>query len=188
MISENCKHFHSCLRGRPPEFCLGHGVRPRQCLPIIDAAGSREVDANRNGQAGREPGRRCRSTQVAEMDEAVPSIVRAGRPRSRGGVIRWHHSSLPGWNDWHVQANRAKKTAAWNMPPFCVFPDQEQLVWISRPGTPGASPFGGFGVVDLAATLPLEVEAVQGHHLGPGRDEVLHEVFIGVPGRVELGH
>ncbi len=86
MISENCKHFHSCLRGRPPEFCLGHGVRPRQCLPIIDAAGSREVDANRNGQAGREPGRRCRSTQVAEMDEALPSIVRAGRPRSRGGA------------------------------------------------------------------------------------------------------
>ena len=88
MISENCKHFHSCLRGRPPEFCLGHGVRPRQCLPIIDAAGSREVDANRNGQAGREPGRRCRSTQVAEMDEAVPSIVRA--VCSRGGIIRRH--------------------------------------------------------------------------------------------------
>ena len=29
--------------------------------------------------------RRCRSSQVEEMNEAVPSLVRAGRPRSRVG-------------------------------------------------------------------------------------------------------
>ena len=31
------------------------------------------------------PGRRCRSSRVEEMAEAVPRIVRASRPRSRVG-------------------------------------------------------------------------------------------------------
>ena len=46
-------------------------------------AGSHYVGSNRNGQAEGEPGRRCRSIQVEEMPEAVPVIVRAGRPRSQ---------------------------------------------------------------------------------------------------------
>ena len=46
-------------------------------------AGSHYVGSNRNGQAEGEPGRRCRSIQVEEMAEAVPVIVRAGRPRSQ---------------------------------------------------------------------------------------------------------
>ena len=46
-------------------------------------AGSHYVGNNRNGQAEGEPGRRCRSIQVEEMPEAVPVIVRAGRPRSQ---------------------------------------------------------------------------------------------------------
>ena len=47
-------------------------------------AGSHYVGSNHNGQAEGEPGRRCRSIQVEEMPEAVPVIVRAGRPLSRG--------------------------------------------------------------------------------------------------------
>ena len=50
-------------------------------------AGSHYVGSNHNGQAEGEPGRRCRSIQVEDMPEAVPGIVRAGRPRSRGGII-----------------------------------------------------------------------------------------------------
>ena len=38
---------------------------------------------NRLGPAEAEPWRRCRSIQVGEMAEAVPGLVRAGRPRSR---------------------------------------------------------------------------------------------------------
>ena len=36
-----------------------------------------------------EPRRRCRSTRVEELAEAVPGRVRAGRPRSRGGLHSW---------------------------------------------------------------------------------------------------
>ena len=46
-------------------------------------AGSHYVGSNRNGQAEGEPGRRCRSIQAEEMAEAVPGLVRAGRPRSQ---------------------------------------------------------------------------------------------------------
>ena len=74
------------------------------------------------------------------------------------------------------------------MPPFLVFPDQERSLGILRPGAPGEAPFGDSGVDDFAATLLLQVEAVQGHYLGPGRDEGLHEVFLGISGGVELGY
>ena len=39
---------------------------------------------NRRGPAEAEPWRRCHSIRVVEMGEAMPRIVRAGRPRSRG--------------------------------------------------------------------------------------------------------
>ena len=39
------------------------------------------------GSAQSEQWRRCRSTRVEEMTEAVPGPVRAGRPRSRVGFI-----------------------------------------------------------------------------------------------------
>ena len=48
-----------------------------------DAAGSHPVCGNSIGQAEGEPWRRCRLIQVGEMAEAVPGLVRAGRPRSR---------------------------------------------------------------------------------------------------------
>ena len=35
----------------------------------------------------RQPWRRCRLIQVGEMTEAVPGLVRAGRPRSQEAVI-----------------------------------------------------------------------------------------------------
>ena len=66
-------------RGRPARMLLLMVVAE---LPR-GFAGSHYVGSNRNGQAEGEPGRRCRSIQVEEMPEAVPVIVRAGRPRSQ---------------------------------------------------------------------------------------------------------
>ena len=48
-----------------------------------DAAGSHPVGGNSIGQAEGEPWRRSRLIQVGEMAEAVPGLVRAGRPRSQ---------------------------------------------------------------------------------------------------------
>ena len=48
-----------------------------------DAAGSHPVCGNPIGQAEGEPWRRSRLIQVGEMAEAVPGLVRAGRPRSQ---------------------------------------------------------------------------------------------------------
>ena len=39
------------------------------------------------GPAEAEAGRRCRLIPVEEMAEAVPGLVRAGRPRSREAII-----------------------------------------------------------------------------------------------------
>ena len=53
-----------------------------------DVTGSHQpVGVNRNGKARGDPRRRCRSNRVAEMPEAVPDMVRAGRPRSRVGIL-----------------------------------------------------------------------------------------------------
>ena len=52
-----------------------------------DAAGSHPVGGNSIGQAEGEPWRRCRLIQVGEMAEAVPGLVRAGRPRSQEAII-----------------------------------------------------------------------------------------------------
>ena len=52
-----------------------------------DFAGSHPVGVNLNGQTERDPRGRSGSIRVAEMGEAVPGIVRAGRPRSRGGIV-----------------------------------------------------------------------------------------------------
>ena len=66
-------------RGRPARMLLLMVVAE---LPR-GFAGSHYVGSNHNGQAEGEPGRRCRSIQVEDMPEAVPVIVRAGRPRSQ---------------------------------------------------------------------------------------------------------
>ena len=52
-----------------------------------NAAGSHPVCGNSIGQVEGEPWRRSRLIQVGEMAEAVPGLVRAGRPRSREAII-----------------------------------------------------------------------------------------------------
>ena len=52
-----------------------------------DVAADRPAGENRMGPAEAEAGRRCRLIQVGEMAEAVPGLVRAGRPRSRVGFL-----------------------------------------------------------------------------------------------------
>ena len=93
------------LRSRPPDTPHrtagtaspgSAGVPPASCslsVPLAgaelqcDAAGSHPVGGNPIGQAEGEPWRRSRLIQVGEMAEAVPGLVRAGRPRSREAVI-----------------------------------------------------------------------------------------------------
>ena len=73
-------------RGRP---CPGARASRPHAVPLVVAelprgfAGSHYVGSNRSGQAEGEPWRRSRLIQVEEMAEAVPGLVRAGRPRSR---------------------------------------------------------------------------------------------------------
>ena len=45
------------------------------------------MGGNPIGQAEGEPWRRSRLIQVGEMSEAVPGLVRAGRPRSQEAFI-----------------------------------------------------------------------------------------------------
>ena len=52
-----------------------------------DAAPGHPAGGNAMGSAEAVSRRRCRSTRVAQMAEAVPGLVRAGRPRSRVGFI-----------------------------------------------------------------------------------------------------
>ncbi len=52
-----------------------------------DAAAHPPASGNRMGSAEAEPWRRCRSIRVEKMGEAIPGFVRAGRPRSRGGLL-----------------------------------------------------------------------------------------------------
>ena len=70
-------------RGRPARILVPLDGAELQC----NAAGSHPVGGNSSGQAGGEPWRRCRLIQVEEMAEAVPGLVRAGRPRSREAII-----------------------------------------------------------------------------------------------------
>ena len=73
----------------------GLGARASRPHPVplaaaelqCDAAGSHPVCGNRIGQAEGEAWRRSRLIQVGEMAEAVPGLVRAGRPRSQQAFI-----------------------------------------------------------------------------------------------------
>ena len=53
---------------------------------LCDVAAERPAGGNRMGPAEAEAGRRCRLIPVEEMAEAARGFVRAGRPRSRGGL------------------------------------------------------------------------------------------------------
>ena len=52
-----------------------------------DTAPGHPTGGNGMGSAEAESWRRCRSSRVEELAEAVPKRVRAGRPRSRVGCI-----------------------------------------------------------------------------------------------------
>ena len=52
-----------------------------------DVAADRPAGGNRMGPAEAEAGRRCRLIPVEEMAEAAGGFVRAGRPRSRVGML-----------------------------------------------------------------------------------------------------
>ena len=83
------------LRLPPKGGVIALGARASRPHPVplaaaelqCDAAGSHPVGGNRIGQAEGEPWRRSRLIQVGEMGEAVPGLVRAGRPRSREAII-----------------------------------------------------------------------------------------------------
>ena len=66
---------------RPHALPLGAAQFP------CDAAPGHPAGGYAMGWAEAESWRRCRSSQVEEMNQAVPSLVRAGRPRSRVGCI-----------------------------------------------------------------------------------------------------
>ena len=70
-------------RGRPARmlFLMVVAELPR------GFAGSHYVGSNHNGPTEGEPWHRSRLIQVGEMAEAVPGLVRAGRPRSQEAFI-----------------------------------------------------------------------------------------------------
>ena len=93
-INERSAVFPRMIRAAPPgRPCLGARASRPHPLPLAaaelqcDAAGSHPVGGNSIGQAEGEPWRRFRLIQVGEMAQAVPGLVRAGRPRSREAFI-----------------------------------------------------------------------------------------------------
>ena len=71
-------------RGRPARILFLW--LPLSFSAILQAA-THPVGGNSSGQAEGEPWRRSRLIQVGEMAEAVPGLVRAGRPRSQEAII-----------------------------------------------------------------------------------------------------
>ena len=93
-------HRRDCItweRGRPARILsliTWERGRPARMLFLMVVAGlprgfagSHYVGSNHNGQAEGEPWPRSRLIQVGEMAEAVPGLVRAGRPRSQEAII-----------------------------------------------------------------------------------------------------
>ena len=66
---------------RPHALSLRAAQFPCDGAPVHPGGG------NLTGPAEAESWRRCRSRRVEEMAEPVPGFVRAGRPRSRVGII-----------------------------------------------------------------------------------------------------
>ena len=63
-------------------------VRPAAAFELQrHSAGGHPVGRRRISEAEGEPWRRFRLIEVGELGKAVPGLVRAGRPRSREGVI-----------------------------------------------------------------------------------------------------
>ena len=64
-----------------------HAIPLRAAQFPCDAAPGHPAGGNGMGPAEAESWHRCRTTRVEEMTEAVPRLVRAGRPRSRVDFI-----------------------------------------------------------------------------------------------------
>ena len=64
-----------------------HAIPLRAAQFPCDAAPGHPVGGNGMGSAEADSWPRCRSTRVEQMAEAVPRRVRAGRPRSRVGIL-----------------------------------------------------------------------------------------------------
>ena len=64
-----------------------HAMPFRAAQFPCDVAAGHPAGGNHMGSADAESWRRCRSSRVEELAEAVPGLVRAGRPRSRVGFI-----------------------------------------------------------------------------------------------------
>ena len=78
------------MGGGPPPGARAsrpHAIPLRAAQFPCDGAPGHPAGGNGMGAAEAESWPRCRSTRVAESAEAVPDMVRAGRPRSRGGII-----------------------------------------------------------------------------------------------------
>ena len=82
--------------GRPKGSSPGSAGVPPASLCLIPlagaelssgAGGSRPVGGNPNDQTETNPRRSTGAIRVAERAKAVPDIVRAGRPRSRVGIL-----------------------------------------------------------------------------------------------------
>ena len=98
--------------GRPKGSSPGSAGVPPASLCLIPLAGAelssgaegcRPVGDNLNGQTEADPWRRSGSIRVPERAKAVPDMVRAGRPRSRVGILhtinrqhRLHHAQESG--------------------------------------------------------------------------------------------
>ena len=90
-LHERSAVFPRMIRAAPPGGpCPGARASRPHAVPLAaaelrcNAAGSHPFCGNRIGRAEGEPWRRSRLIQVGEMAEAVPGLVRAGRPRSQG--------------------------------------------------------------------------------------------------------
>ena len=89
------KRAHPGARASRP-----HALPLRVAQFPCDGAPGHLAGGNAMGSAEADSWRRCRSTRVEQIAEAVPGLVRAGRPRSRMGFIPWRRRSDGGPSDF----------------------------------------------------------------------------------------
>ena len=80
--------LHRTIGTTPPgaRASRPHPLPLRAAQFPCDAAANHPAGGNRMGPAEAEPWRRCQLIPVEEMAEGAGGLVRAGRPRSRGGL------------------------------------------------------------------------------------------------------
>ena len=137
--------------GRPKGPPGSAGVPPASlCLiPLAGAElssgaeGSRPVGGNLNGHAEGDQGRSSGSIRVAERTKAVPDMVRAGRPRSRVGILHlicWPYGKMVLKGSW--------PRSFFPLAPEPPFPKGEGLFLAEQEGAVPAALPGPAAVVD----------------------------------------